>query len=288
MRQLAFRLALLLIFVIPWENAFAIEALGSIARLVGLLAAGVWGVSVLMSGGFRKPHAFHAVALLFVAWNALTFFWSADPAITLDRVTTFLQLLILAFLVWDLFKDQGAIKSGMQAYVLGCYVSIGAVLTSYLTSDAYTQYYTADRFSGAGQDPNDLGVIVAIGIPMAWFMYSSYRASGGSKRLMALVNALYIPAAVVAVMLTGSRTASMAVLVAIIYVVATLGKARSKGVIAIATGLLIVALALPLLPDATLGRILGTVDALEAGELSGRTTLWSKIGGYSWTTRQSE
>jgi len=66
LREVASWFALALIFSIPWENAIVLPGIGSGARLVGLLAAGFWGVTAILTAQLRKPHPFHLAIYLFL------------------------------------------------------------------------------------------------------------------------------------------------------------------------------------------------------------------------------
>ena len=47
MRRITFYLSLIMVFTIPWQETVVIPGLGTASRLVGLLAAGFWVLSVL-------------------------------------------------------------------------------------------------------------------------------------------------------------------------------------------------------------------------------------------------
>src|SRR5439155_640108 len=64
----------------------------------------------------------------------------------------------------------------------------------------------AGRFAALNQDPNDLGLTFALGLPMAWYVSLS-QARG------AWLWCLYLPLAITAILLTGSRGAVLTGLV---------------------------------------------------------------------------
>jgi hypothetical protein len=49
MRKLALFTALVLIFTIPWETAITVSSLGTLTRLIGFGAVGVWAAAVLIT-----------------------------------------------------------------------------------------------------------------------------------------------------------------------------------------------------------------------------------------------
>src|SRR5690606_39924827 len=66
MTTLAYRLMLLTVFTMPWEDVLSFPGAGSVSRLAGLSAGLVWVVSVVSSGRVREPRTPHLLAILFV------------------------------------------------------------------------------------------------------------------------------------------------------------------------------------------------------------------------------
>ena len=81
------------------------------------------------------------------------------------------------------------------------------------------------RYTATGFNVNDVGLTVALGIPVAWHLAVS---EGGSKmiRRLRLANYIYIPVAVLAIFLTASRGSLIAAIPAILFVVASLPRLR--------------------------------------------------------------
>ena len=272
-RRLAFGLSLLLIFVIPLENSIVLPGFGTIARSIGLLATGAWVIELFRSGRLRRLNLFHVSVLLFVGWNLLSFFWSIDPERSYDRIVTYMQLFVMVLLIWDLYPNLSALRRGLQAFVFGC---LGAVLSVFGALAAGNAEGINERYSASGFDQNFIGTILAIGISLAWFLTQD---DGGPRGrygpLVRIVNVLYIPAAVAAVLLTGSRTASLALIPGAIYIARTLLRNRSwRAVLAIAAVGAALLFLLPALPDAPLERVLGTGDAISQGDFGGRISRW--------------
>jgi hypothetical protein len=163
MRTVTFWLSLVLIFVMPWENIIEIRSLGTLAKGTGLLMMVFWAATVLVTGGFRKPRPFHLVVFLSVLWNAVSILWSVNVDRTVGHLLTYFQIFGLVLILWELYTTPAALKAGLQAYVLGGYVSIGSLMANY-TADikAVSQRYSATVFNA-----NDLGLILALGLPVA-------------------------------------------------------------------------------------------------------------------------
>lgn len=272
MRQITYWLSLVMIFVIPWENVVDIEGLGTISRLIGLIVAGVWGLNVLITGTFRKPHPFHFVFALFVSWNAMTLLWSYDVDETLETIITYLQLFGMMYILWDLYVTPSALNAGLQAYVLGGYVSMVSLLSNY-QAGAEASY---QRFSAAGFNGNDLALILALGMPLAWHLAVSGRGNWQTN-LLKLVNYGYIPAAFAAIMLTSSRSAFFATIPVVLYMLASLNQLRPHIRVAVFGIVLVSLIALiPFIPEASIQRIADTGAEVSEGDLNNRTEVWGE------------
>src|SRR5207245_8912983 len=101
MSTAAFSLLWCFVFVLPWDALGYLPVLGSLPRLVGLVASGVGIVYILARRRLRPPGWFHLFAVLFVLWAGVSSFWSLDPGTTRARVMTYLQLVDLASLIWQ-------------------------------------------------------------------------------------------------------------------------------------------------------------------------------------------
>jgi O-antigen ligase len=272
MRTLAYWLSMLFIFTVPWEAVVEDPTLGSAPRLIGLALAVVWVASVVMAGRIRKPTPFHLAVFLLVVWNALSIFWSANADRSAGHLVTWIQLGIMVFILWELLDSHSALLSGLQMYVLGAYVVFANAVTNFASGKTF--YY--ERFSAVGTNPDDLGLVLALGIPVACYL-AGKRSKTRTGHVLKWVNYAYIPAALLGIALSGTRTAVVAALPGLIYGLVTVTRlgARAKVVIAVlfvAAGFYI----LPLIPQASFDR-LGTIGTeVAGGNWNGRIDLWSQ------------
>ena len=273
MRTIAYWLSLVLIFMIPWEN---VNSLGSTeatwARAVGLLVGAFWVFTVIVTGEFRNPHPFHLAVYLFLLWNVISAFWSVDVDRTVDRIQTYLQLAVLVFILWDLYTTPAALKAGLQAYVLGAYVAIGSTVANYLAG-AQESYL---RYSATGFNANDLGLTLALGIPVAWYLALS-ECDSKKDQLLRLVNYAYLPAATLAILLTASRGSLVAAIPGYFYVIASLPRLKLLPRVFVFVALVGALFALqPLVPQATLQRLATTGTQIAEADLGGRVDIWAQ------------
>ena len=162
MKRLAYLVALLLIFVIPWENTVEVRDIGTISRFIGLFAGAIWLLAVVVEGDVRRPNLYVVLVTGFVAWNALSLFWSIDPETTVELVFTYIQLLVLVFILWDLFRTTPAIRAGLQAYVLGAWVALGSILFNMVIG----RHGAVNRYTVEGFNADHAGLLLAVYYPL--------------------------------------------------------------------------------------------------------------------------
>jgi O-antigen ligase len=183
-------------------------------------------------------------------------------------------------MLWDLYTTRTAIEAGLQAYVLGLTVPIVSTIASFIAS-TNTEYALYGRYSAPGNNANTTGILLAIGLPLAWYLAAS---AGESKTAQALrlVNYAYIPAITFTIILTGTRFALIMSLPAFLFGLGTLKGLKTVSRILIFVLLLAAVFALgPIIPEAIFAR-LGTIDdEIQGGDLNDRTELW-KTGLDLW------
>ena len=272
MRNLARTLSLILIFTLPWEGVIRLPGLGTGSKILGFVVLAFWIATVIFTGKLRKPHLLHVIFYLFVMWNAVSIFWSADPRDSSAHVLTWLQLLIFAFILWDLFTTRPAILAGLQAYILGAYVAIGGAFANYIAGNAFYTHY--QRFSPGDTNPDGFGFLIALGIPVAWYLASSKNTT----KFLKLVNYLYVPLAFLGLALSGTRTALVASIVGNLFGLILLKRVRFwvKALVL----LVLISAVLYLLPQIQSLRSFqrfGTIGTeLASGDLNRRTLLWQE------------
>lgn len=272
MRKLAFWLSLVFVFTIPWETVIESPALGSISRIIGLAMAATWLVALIFARHMRKPKAFHAALCAFVALNAASIFWSANPGATTILILTWFQLLIMALLFWDLYTTRKAVIAALQMYVLGAYVVLGDTLANFFVGNAF--YH--GRFNATGTSPDDTGVILALALPIAAYLIA-FRQSDRFAVPLKILNSLYIPAAFIGIALSGTRTALVVAVPGVLFLVGLVMRSRFSTQILV--GLLLIigtTIVLPRIPAASIQRLETTRSAMESGNLNGRHRLWSE------------
>lgn len=264
MTHLAKAFLWLFVFVVPWGNMCVLEDLGHIARVVGIVAGVVGVVAALLRGRIRH-HPFLLAGLLFVMWAWISLVWSLDPQSTIWHAFVYSQLWFMAWLIYQ-FADWAYLNSLLRAYVLGAWIPVmGTFLAYFQGIEAAYQRYAAPGF-----DPNVLSIYLSLAIPLA--VYLGLRAKSSMARAFYFA---YVPFALAAVFLTASRAGALAVAVAFLFVLESLGTMRLRWRIA-ALALLGVGISwvLTQVPPESYARIATTWSEIREGTLNLRTVIW--------------
>jgi O-antigen ligase len=272
MRAITRMLSVIFIFAIPWEGV-EVSGLGTLAKPTGIAVAILWIGTILVTRQLRKPGLFQITAVVFVLWNAVSVFWSSDPLNSLDHTITWAQLLVFVFIVWDLYTTPTSITAALQAYVLGAFVAIGSALSNYSSGAAYYTHY--DRFSSGDTNPDGFGFILALGIPVAWYL-ASLKSTTKLEILLRVMNYVYIPAALIGISLSGTRTALIATIPGMAFGLAS--STRLRLWVQVTLAVLLASAIIALLPYVqtltSFQRFSTTTSELTEGDLNNRTNNW--------------
>lgn len=274
MRSIALALSLVFIFLVPWEGMVRLP-LGTFARFTGTILGVFWLGTILVTGRVRKLGPFQVMVCLFVLWNILSVFWSENPNRSFAHSRTWAQMFLLVVILWDLYTTRASLLAGLQAYILGAYVAVGSAVYNYFTGKVY--YTNYQRFSAGETNPDGFGFIVALGIPIAWYLAGSIN-NQGIGRFLRFLNYVYIPAALLGIALSGTRTALIASVVGMAFGLASLTRLRLIARIAIFVLLSsIILFILPYVQTLKSFQRLSTTGAeLTSGDLNNRTNNWSE------------
>lgn len=273
MRTITIALSLVLNFMIPWEGVVRIPGLGTGVKLLGFALAGLWLATILTTKRLRKPGPFQLMLCLFVMLHALSVFWSDNPNRSAAHALTWFQLLMLVFIWWDLYTTRTTVLAGLQAYVLGAYVSLGSAIGNFLSGKVFYSHY--ERYSAGETNPDGFGFLLAIGIPIAWYLAISENTPG-KIRWLRFVNYAYIPLAFMGIALSGTRTALIASIVGMAFGLASLTRVRIWVRVVILLLLILSSFyLLPYVQDLRSFERLGTTGVeLTQGDLNNRTNNW--------------
>ncbi len=270
MRRVAWRLLVLFAFTIPWEYSLNLGApLGNVARIAGLLLLLAAVPAVLQAGRMRLPGALGWVVLVFYLFFCCTYFWTIDPAATLEKMRGYFQEMMIVWLVWEFAESSGDLRTLLRAYVAGSWVLAALTVANFSSAAAIAA--SQIRFAAYGQDPNDVARFLDLGFPLAALLVNSERRWPG--RLLALG---YLPLGLFSVLLTASRSGFLAAVMAFTGCGLLLARGHAKSALAWILALPAIAAALWfMVPSDTLARLATIPQQLAGGDLNQRLNIWS-------------
>jgi O-antigen ligase len=252
--------------MIPLENMVIIEGVGTISRFIGAFCIVMATVSVLVEKRGRPLGTMQAAFGIFVLWSMATFFWTVDYERSRIAIMTMVQLFAFVWLIWEFCSDETRQLSLMQAYVCGAMASALMTYSAFWQNEA-TSYL---RYSTPGFDPNDLGLMLALAVPMAWYL--AIKEKNFWLRLICL---LYLPVSFLAVLLTASRMSFIALLIAYLFLVWSFQRLSALhrffifgGFGAVCWGLMYV------IPQSSWMRLSTIGQEVGAGTMGGRGSIW--------------
>ena len=263
--KIAFGSLWLLVFAMPWEDAITIPGFGTSVRLIGMVSCGLGALAILERGKVRKPAIGHVVMVLFVALAVLSFLWSLYPEGTLIEAFSYVQLFTMVWLIWELAPGVQEQMHLMRAYVFGTFVS--GIDTVYLFLSHQESVY--QRYAGAKLDANDLGLIMALSIPMSYYLLIQNHGR------MVWVYRVHLILAGTTILLTASRGATLATVVALAIVPLTQARLGGRQRVALLlTVILLIGGILFLVPETSWERLATVPTEFEQGTFTGRTIIW--------------
>ena len=246
--------------------------------MLGVVAATVWLLSAIARGSIRSLDSFHKAYFLFLVWAGLSFFWSIAPGSTWHELLTYNQLFVMSLMLWDLLDTRKKVETAVQAYVLGAFVTSGSIMANYVSSPQ-GRFPAHDRVNALGYKIDGIALIVAIALPAAWYLAVGPTWSNRALALRVL-NFAYLPFGGMALVLTGTRGATLASIPTALFVLWSL-KHASGALRAIALGAVVCVAAIVYFyaPRGMLDRISTATTATQLGQqggaLSGRWSIWS-------------
>jgi hypothetical protein len=103
----------------------------------------------------RAPSVGLLIMAAYVLWSTLSYFWSVSPENTLTQALTYVQLLSLAWLIWQVAPTHEQRVHLLSAWLIGSAIS---AITSLIGHGAEAR---AARDAAFNMNPNDVGLRMA-------------------------------------------------------------------------------------------------------------------------------
>jgi O-antigen ligase len=269
MRSVTRILLWLFAFSVPWD-VIAVPGFGTVSRLFGIAIVGASILTATIEGRFRKVDIVFVAASVFVASSAVSLLWTISLPLTTQKVWTYVQLLGSVWVIREHAQTREQQQSLLAAFCFGAFVPLVDLLNNFRTDVRLVKGY-ADRFTAYGFNADNLGLLLVIAIPIAWYLVLNTRKF---VRASALIFFLCAP---LGMLLTGTRGAFMAGLVAMSIVPVTLSQLsrRSRVLVGVLLAAGVVAVIL-VVPEASWARLATIQSELTAGgNMTGRRDIWA-------------
>jgi O-antigen ligase len=262
-------LLVLFAFAVPWEYSLDLgEPLGNIARILGVMVLLAATTAALQAGSVRTPGLLEWLVLGLYLYFAASYLWTVEPEETLEKIRAYFQVMMVVWLASELVVEPAHLRWLARGFVAGCWVL--AVLTVLDFTSASAIAAEQIRFVAEGQDPNDVARFLDLGFPLAALLFAT--EENGVLRLLALG---YLPAGLLAVLLTASRGGFSAAVAALAGSALLIARWRPRAALAALAGLATLAAGLFwLVPRETLDRLATIPEQLGSQDFNDRFNIW--------------
>lgn len=275
-RNAAVFFMMLLVFALPTDGAAEVAGM-SLVKIAGLMAFGLMLVLIVMGAELTAVPALHIPILLYVAWVILSYTWSEMPIPYESElvsggyqqaVKSNLYVLMITLLLFQLAKTEKHIQMLSLAFILG------DLWLVYLMVKDYQIGGTTVRQEIKDFDANEVAVKLAMAMPLAIYLFTVAR-----HWALRGVAVLYLPLAMFTILITGSRTGAVTMVLGLtglwplVKESGIIGKFLA-GVVAV----VLLAGAVSVIPQKTIDRIFSTGKEISQGTLNERSVIW----GYAY------
>ncbi len=265
MRKLSFAALLAFAFSIPLEDSLQF-GVGRVSKVFGILALATWVLTVAYDGRIRRSIAGLSCAAAFVGWSLMSYFWSSSPTATFHKVATLVQMLAVVWIVWDQTETQRDLMALMRAFVFGSFAASAMTFVAAATGKATE----GSRFASNNAGPNNTGALLAVAVAMACYLIRQ----DATYKYRALYR-VFLPIAMVALVLTASRTAVLSLAIGLAIIVVDFSRLTPRRLAGLAAvGVVALGLAALYVPTKSVDRLATTQSEISSGTLNGRTLYW--------------
>lgn len=237
----------LVALAVPSQVLLVLPRVGAVSNIV--LPLGMLFCLIGLSGGAKaaRPPKTFGWLTAFVAYVGASYFWSEDPDVTLVRVGTYVQLLIMALVLMTLTTTHRRRSSALSGYVSGAGLVMMTVLVNFTSQSTSNGSQIIARFSAGMANPNRTAGTLLVGLALATWLVVQH----SSPRRLWIA---YLVLAPFAVLLTGSRTGLIGLALTSILCLNWLLRGRGLSARGLVVAMIALAIAVSFVPESSLER----------------------------------
>jgi O-antigen ligase len=267
------------LFNIPWGEGVLLGGGVVLGSWLGMLAFAVIALRVAVLSRIRRPWSLHYCMVAFVGWSVLSLFWTQEWDSSVTRSTTYLQLLAAVWLIWELGFTRERIEGMLGSYASGALLASGITVYNFLRGETAAKLaaeegrhaWEASRYSVAGVNENDLGLMLALSIPVAFYLLAAT-----NRRWVKAVCWLQIASGYTSILLTASRGSLAAGAVGFLMFPLTFFRMpKWQRAASVPVLIAVAACAAYFVPPTSWKRILQFGAEVSQGTLTHRTVIWA-------------
>ena len=267
------------VLVLPWSDSIPLLGQFVLGRWLGLLAALLGVLRFFVAGAGRRLSPVHLWMVAFVAWAGLSIVWTIDRDSTIVRLGTYAQLLVAAWLIWELAATETRVVRLLEAYAFGAGLGSISILQNYrsgraagdFTGGAGGSVWDQGRYTIAGFNANDLGLTLALSIPIIFYLLTRKKGIAWAALLWGLLSLV-----IAAILLTGSRGSLLAVGAGALMLPFMMARMpAAKRIVCVCLAIAVVTACVVLAPGGVGERYQGILAEMRGGTLTHRTLIWT-------------
>lgn len=271
-KNLAIFFMMLLVFALPTDGAVEVAGM-SLVKIAGLAAFGLTLILIVMGYPLQAMPNYHALVLLYVAWVVISFTWSEMPepyevvqAVSSQQaLKSNLYILMITLLIFQLAITPTDIDKLYIAFILGSFWLIYLMVKDYQVTANTVRHEIKDF------DANEVSVKLAMVMPLAIHLLIQ-----NPHKLIRLLAMIYLPACMFTILITGSRTGSVIMLLGLSGFLPVIKRSglvgKSMSLLAVISAVILIA---NIIPPKTIERIFTTGKEISSGTLNERSVIWA-------------
>ena len=271
MVNLPFYILCVFVAFLPWEMVGELGEFPTVARLIGLLLLITGLFAVASRSRIRRLPLTFGVMVLYLLWSILSISWAIDLPTALPNIVTVVAMLTFVWLIWEFAPTLDRQLCLMQFFVYGLISSVTAQMILFRSMGGGGALQDENmRYAGGGHDTNYYAELLSVGTLFCVILMFHSRGKGGKM----LQYWLFLPVLGMSILLTGSRTGFIALVVAGLSILLILRSGgMGKMVMFLVVAGAIAVLGLRLTPEALMTRMTEE-NGLSEEKLGIRSLIW--------------